>query len=299
MNQENNLCEYGCGLPGLFFKEYKHKPSKWVCSDNIQHCPVIKQKKSESVKLSKLRLKQSGKQQEISIKAVQTRKQNGIFKGSKKAMLIADQRKNNGSYATGGIKAAYTKMNTIDITTGLSIAKLGGQKGGITRKNTIDNSTGLSISKTSSIKGIETRHKQDENGLSSYDRGQLKAMRCKPWNNSLLFYGSSYEKDWLDYIASFMGEEWVIANIKRGPVVTYYDFHTKIDRRFNVDFQFENILVEIKSDYIFKRNRHELHKNIQKLDTISKTKDIYLVINHEEYLWNKQRNFIINKFELF
>lgn len=146
----------------------------------------------------------------------------------------------------------------------------------------------------------ESKNKLRETNLKKYgveypmqvidfvERQQKNSKRINYYKDSL-YYQSSYEKHFLDYISD-MG---MIDEIERGPSIRYrYDDKEKLHFP---DFYLKklNLIIEIKSDYYY--NKY-LDKNISKMEKCIDIGYNYLFIINKNYkLFNEILNKTINK----
>ena len=294
------VCSYGCGQFGQFRKNGRNNIVKWSCAENIQHCPAMKSRAKENTQKMVENFKNTGEYDNIRKKMVSTMmtvSENGQTKYAEAAKKMVETRKINNSYITGSVKSAKTKKSTIDPSSGLTVEKLAVIKANQTRMS-IDE-TGTSIAQRAARKGTEKRMSTivPETGLTIYETGELRAKRLKPYQNTKIFYGSSYELKWLEQLEELHGLDWVTANVRRGPNFRYWDPQENCWRNYPSDFRIDQTIYEIKSDYYFAKNSNELRKNILKLDAaVSEDWIVKLVMNYLEYDWVNDRQALISQF---
>lgn len=263
-----------------------------VCSDNVQHCPSLRLRQKTLISASITKRKEAGTYAEERVRATNTRRvegTDGMTTTKRAADRMSATRRANGSFDTGAIKAANTKATTL-VSSGLTLAEVSARKAAKTK--TTPDPNGRTIQAALVEKGLVTRHTPDEKGVTSYDRGQIKAKRLKSYPNTSLWYGSSYEKKWIDEQISKEGLIWVSENIVRGPNIFYTDTRSGRKRCYPSDFRIGNTIVEIKSCWIFNK---DVEGNCQKLDAAAKKGfEVKIVLDYNTYDWTTQRDEILN-----
>jgi hypothetical protein len=119
---------------------------------------------------------------------------------------------------------------------------------------------GLSISQRAAKKSVITKINDiDENGLNSFQRGELKSNKASLYirhYNDFLFYQANNEKYFLDSINN-LG----LINVINNGISLKYFFDNKL-RVYISDFMYNNIIFEIKSSYTYDNTGEKQKKNV-------------------------------------
>jgi len=227
---------------------------------------------------------------------------NGETIAKKRSTVMVDTRRKTIDPTTGldqcklsGLKQKETK-NRIDEESGFTIHKISGMKGAATKKIKDKNGQdwydrvrpGLVIKATKNSRllhekrladidehGLDhyARRTQrmlediDETGLNGIERAHIHRRRSgikKNFKDTHLYYQCSYELAWLEKLEQNFGLLWVIANVKNGKNLKYYNPVKKAIRFYMPDFTIGNTLYEIKSSYTW--NNHGIDSDTQSIN---------------------------------
>jgi len=237
-------CKKGCGE----IAKYKFvKTGILCCSNHTSKCQAVKQKRINSAK------------QNIDENGL-----NSLQRGQKEATKV---KKNNGGFIRAGKNISKTK-NTL-LPNGDRRCDVSNRKMKKTKLKVGDD--GLTNAQRSARKMADNRLKDiDENGLNQYQRWTNERIQngtfekafkksglIKSYLDTDLYFQGSYEKKFLDKLLEQYGIEWVKTNVKRGPNIKYKD-PIGVQRTYMSDFQINNTVYEIKSNWTWNRRGQDL-----------------------------------------
>ncbi len=165
-------------------------------------------------------------------------------------------------------------------------------------KKSLETRTALGITKSSQIKGAETR--RNSGHYKKLAKKMQEHWATHPWQNSLecpvlsfkgslLTYQGSYELQFLEDLEIEHGFEWVIANVKRGPIIKYVDPTDNTERIYISDFIIGDTIYEIKSSWTWNKKGRDVileEKNKEKLTAcVDQGYNVVLVLNKEKIVW--------------
>ena len=135
----------------------------------------------------------------------------------------------------------------------------------------------------------------DLDGKNAFDRADSRRRRTnarRTYKTTDLHYQCSYELKWLTELENTHGYDWLIAHVKNGPTIEYFNPVIRAVRFYFADFQIDDTVYEIKSRWTWDGKGaypDRLAVNIAKLDATVKSgyKVVLILDNVKKENWNE------------
>lgn len=159
----------------------------------------------------------------------------------------------------------------------------------------LETRTRLGITKTSQIKAGETR--RNNGHYNNLSQKMQEHWALHPWQNSPrcpllkyknldLLYQGSYEYEFLEYLESIHGIDWISEKVARGPSLWYNDPVTNKRKLYISDFLIDNTIYEVKSSWTWNKKGQDLDRektNKEKLqEATRKGYNVILILDGKE-----------------